>query len=86
MMRCGQGQPLFPAQNILLPRYPLRQVLGYGGFRRNYAHSCRSARYGLIVLGLRLESPNNIGLRCLAEREGFEPPIALRLCLISSQV
>ena len=22
----------------------------------------------------------------LAEREGFEPPIALRLCLISSQV
>ena len=26
------------------------------------------------------------GWRILAEREGFEPPIALRLCLISSQV
>jgi hypothetical protein len=25
-------------------------------------------------------------LDLLAEREGFEPPIALRLCLISSQV
>ncbi len=25
-------------------------------------------------------------LYCMAEREGFEPPIALRLCLISSQV
>ena len=24
--------------------------------------------------------------KCMAEREGFEPPIALRLCLISSQV
>ena len=23
---------------------------------------------------------------CMAEREGFEPPIAFRLCLISSQV
>jgi hypothetical protein len=23
MIRCGQGQPLFPPQNILLPRYPL---------------------------------------------------------------
>ena len=26
------------------------------------------------------------GREVLAEREGFEPPIALRLCLISSQV
>ncbi len=32
----------------------------------------------------KLNKINN--LDCMAEREGFEPPIALRLCLISSQV
>ena len=38
-------------------RYPSRQVLGYGGFRRIHAHSCRSARYHLILLGLRFGKP-----------------------------
>ena len=38
-------------------RYPLRQVLGYGGFRRIHAHSCLSARYRLILLGLRFGKP-----------------------------
>src|SRR6185437_8055832 len=39
---------------------------------------------------LRAGTPSSVEglylLRNLAEREGFEPPIALRLCLISSQV
>jgi len=37
-------------------RYPMRPVLGYGGFRRIHAHSCRSAWYSLILLGLRFGS------------------------------
>ena len=36
------------------------------------------------TLDVKLNKVNN--LDCMAEREGFEPPIALRLCLISSQV
>ena len=34
-----------------------------------------------------LEGPHSVdSTDLMAEREGFEPPIALRLCLISSQV
>jgi len=34
-------------------RYPTRHILGYGGFRRIHAYSCRSAWYSVILLGLR---------------------------------
>jgi hypothetical protein len=33
---------------------PLEQVLGFGGFRWIHVHSCRSGRYHLILLGLRV--------------------------------
>jgi hypothetical protein len=34
-------------------RYPTRHILGYGGFRRIHARSCRSAWYSVIRLDLR---------------------------------
>jgi hypothetical protein len=41
---------------------------------------------GKIVCGQYVRILTDYSWMCMAEREGFEPPIPVKVCLISSQV